>query len=140
MRKPLLYAVAAIIAAFSAGLAMTAYAQLVRVPNLVVAHPMMLNLNKRMTPFDPAVNGFKFVNSFKTVTGVADITTNGLCGGMVYTVLDYFSNHMTVPQQNYTPVNGTHLQSYIYGRQQTVLTNVLPKWLELHNNPFGARN
>ena len=42
---------------------MTAYAQLVRVPNLVVAHPMMLNLNKRMTPFDPAVNGFKFVNS-----------------------------------------------------------------------------
>ena len=76
----------------------------------------------------------------KTVTGVVDITTNGLCGGMVYTVLDYFSNHMTVPQQNYTPVNGTHLQSYIYGRQQTALTHVLPKWLELHNNPFGARN
>ena len=93
-----------------------------------------------MTPFDPAVNGFKFVNSFKTVTGVADITTNGLCGGMVYTVLDYFSAGMAVPQQNYTPVNGTHLQSYIYGRQQTALTNVLPKWLELHNNPFGARN
>ncbi len=117
-----------------------AQAQLMRVPMAPIGRPMVINLNKRMTDFDPAVRGFRFINTFKTVTGVFDITASGLCGGMVYTVLDYYKAGMPVPRQDYTPVNGTRLQSYIYGRHTTSLANVMPKWLELHNNPFGARN
>ena len=140
MRTPLFRVLTVATLLASACMAPAATAQLVRPSVRLPVTPMVLNLHRRMTTFDPAVNGFRFLNSFKTVTGVADITTNGLCGGMVYTALDYFQTGVALPRQDYAPVNGTRLQSYIYGRQQTSLTNVLPKWLELHNNPFGARN
>jgi hypothetical protein len=114
----------------------------VRIPpnTRILPHPLPMLLTRHMTRFNPSVNGFRFINTFKTVTGVFDITTGGLCGGMVYTVLDYFYSGVPLPQQNYTPVNGTTLQSYIYGRHVTSLQRVMPKWIELHANPFGARN
>jgi hypothetical protein len=120
--------------------AFQAQGQVMRVPTTPVLRPMLLNLNKRMTNFDPAVRGFRFINTFKSVTGVFDITTGGLCGGMVYSALDYYNTGVPLPRQDYTPVSGTRLESFIYGRQVTALTNVMPKWVELHNNPFGARN
>jgi len=97
-------------------------------------------LTKRMTRFDPALNGFHFKNSFQTVTGVFDITTGGLCGGMVYAAMDYFNKGQAAPAQTYVPVNGTQLQSYIYARHINSLERVMPKWVELHANPLGARN
>lgn len=116
------------------------HGQVLRVPMKPIRPPIQINLNRRMTNFDPAASGFRFVNSFKTVTGVFDVTTSGLCGGMVYSVLDYYKAGVPVPNQDYTPITGTRLQSYISGRHMTSLANVMPKWLELHNNPFGARN
>lgn len=146
MRTSSFRASAACVAALCACIVSSATAQVARPPiNLrapltVLDRPMVINLNKRMTNFDPAVRGFRFVNTFKTVTGVFDITTSGLCGGMVYSVLDYYEAGMAVPRQNYTPVAGTRLQGFISGRHITSLANVMPKWLELHNNAFGARN
>ena len=96
--------------------------------------------NSRMTRFDPTIHGFIFKNTFLNVTGAFDITTSGLCGGMVYTALDYFKNTRPIPNQNYTPVSGTSLEKHIYARQMTSLGDHMDKWLELHNNPFGARN
>ncbi len=140
MRSPLFRVLTVATLLASAFVAPAATAQLVRPMVRLPVTPMVLNLHRRMTAFDPAANGFRFINSFKTVTGAADITTNGLCGGMVYTALDYFTTGTPVPRQNYTPVNGTRLQSYIYDRQQTSLNNVMPKWVELHFNPGGGRN
>lgn len=140
MRK-LILALSVLLVGTAAGFgAFQAKGQVMRLPTTPVLRPMLLNLNKRMTDFDPAVRGFRFVNTFKTVTGVFDITTSGLCGGMVYTVLDYYRTGVPLPRQDYTPVSGTQLQGYISGRHMTSLANVMPKWIELHNNPFGARN
>src|SRR5262245_8036230 len=87
------------------------------------------------TSFDPAVHGFKFSNTFVN-NPVFDVRTSGLCGGMVYSALDYYSAHMTVPQQDYEPSEGTPLRSYIYGRQVNSLERNLDKWAELKVNPF----
>lgn len=146
MRKSVVRASAVAVAVLSASIASGAFAQatkapvILKVPTTVMKLPMAINLNKRMTNFDPATKGFRFTNTFKTVTGVFDITTSGLCGGMVYSVLDYYKAGMAVPQQIYTPVTGTRLQGHIAGRHMTSLAKVMPKWIELHNNPFGARN
>lgn len=94
----------------------------------------------RMTTFNPETHGFRFVNTFLNITGVFDITTGGLCGGMAYAALDYFKYGIATPRQDYTPVSGTALESYIYGRQMTSLQLHMDKWTELHANPFGARN
>lgn len=101
--------------------------------------PMVIS-TARMTRFDPAVNGFRFINQFLNVTGAFDITTKGLCGGMVYAALDYFKSGIPVPKQSYMPVSGTTLESYIYNRQYKALESHMDKWVELHANPFGARN
>ena len=110
-------------------------------PILKSLPPIALNIRSpNMTDFDPATDGFDFVNTFKNVTGVFDITTGGLCGGMVYTALDYWKANKQIPQQFYTPVSGTDLQKYIYDRQMTALESHMDKWVELHGNPFGSRN
>ena len=143
MRKPLLPCLTATLLASLLWAAAPASAQVIMTPRLLPTNPALIrniNLNRRMTNFKPEVNGFRFYNSFKIVTGIGDITANGLCGGMVYTALDYFQTGVPLPTQDYTPAPGTRLQSYISGRHITSLANVMPKWLELHGNAFGARN
>lgn len=138
--RPLGLGMVALMSMVSAGAATgqtPAVRKLPKVPTDVV---QSLTNTKRMTRFDPSVNGFHFRNAFQTVTGVFDITTGGLCGGMVYAALDYFNKGQAAPAQTYTPVNGTQLQSYIYARHMTSLERAMPKWVELHANPLGARN
>lgn len=102
--------------------------------------PKILTSTARMTAFDPERHGFRFINTFKTVTGVFDFTTGGLCGGMAWAALDYWKAGMARPEQNFTPVNGTTLQSYLYARTMTAIESHLDKYVELNFNPGGARN
>ncbi len=94
-----------------------------------------------MTRFQPAIHGFRFDNSFKNIViSAIDWTTSGLCGGMSYAALDYFTAGRPIPTQDYKPAEGTPLQSYIYGRQTTSITANLDKWGEYGFNPGGSRN
>ncbi len=88
----------------------------------------MNNDRRKTTTFDPARNGFRFINTFN---GEDFIRWGGLCGGMIYTALDYFRTGIPIPTQSYTPANATTLQSYIYQRQQHSMWNVNEKWSEL---------
>ncbi len=91
------------------------------------------------TKFDPVKNGFKFANTFNGVD--ASHRYGGLCGGMVYTELDYFYANMPIPQQTYAPSNRYPLQSYIYKRQaKSAQESNADKWAELGVNPGGIRN
>jgi hypothetical protein len=81
-----------------------------------------------VTAFNPVAHGFRFINTFN---GEDFIRWGGLCGGMVYTVLDYFNRRIPIPRQSWTPANATPLQSYIYQRQQHSMWNVNDKWSEL---------
>ncbi len=93
------------------------------------------------TRFDPAAHGFAFRNEFKNeLVPNLDIRTGGLCGGMVYAALDCFNRGRPIPRQDYRPANGTVLESYIYRRQATSITQNLDKWGEVGLNPGGARN
>jgi hypothetical protein len=95
------------------------------------------NINR----FDPAKNGFNFVNDFKNdFISALSVTTGGLCGGMSYSALDYYFAHAAVPRQDFRPANGTTLQSYLYNRQVESIKSNLDKWTELGFNPGGARN
>jgi len=94
---------------------------------------------RRMTTFIPATNAFKFANTFEGVD--ASYRYGGLCGGMVYSSMDYYRARKTIPTQNYIPANRTPLQSFIYGRQNdAAMVNQLDKWTELRMNPFGWRD
>lgn len=83
---------------------------------------------RRQTAFDPATNGFRFINNFN---GEDFIRWGGLCGGMVYTALDYFNHSIPVPLQTYMPANRTTLQSYIYERQNHSMWDVNSSWTDL---------
>jgi hypothetical protein len=99
-------------------------------------------VNRRMTAFKPEIHGFKFVNTFVTPIdygGINGLRLSGLCGGMVYSSLDYFTKRMVIPTQAFRPANRTPLQSYIYNRQLKTLMNNSDKWTELILNPFGWR-
>jgi hypothetical protein len=95
----------------------------------------------RLTSFDPVKHGFHFHNDFQNsfIGPPVNMTTNGLCGGMSYSVLDYFNLQKAVPPQDYRPANSTTIQSYLYGRQVTSLVTNLDKWAEYSFNPLGAR-
>jgi hypothetical protein len=86
------------------------------------------NDGRRMTSFIPETHGFHFVNNFN---GEDFIRWAGLCGGMVYTALDYYRAGIPIPRQSYMPANATPLQSYIYNRQNHSMWNVNEKWSEL---------
>jgi len=86
------------------------------------------NDGRRTTSFNPEMHAFRFVNNF---SGEDIIRWGGLCGGMVYAVLDYFRAGIPVPTQTYTPANATPLQSYIWNRQNHSMWNVNEKWSEL---------
>lgn len=87
------------------------------VTNLAVAQPQV-----RVGQFRPSVHGFKFANSFQSMphisipfpTGPLDIgdAANGMCGGMVYAVRDYFEAGLPIPTQNTAP--GSNSPLYIY--------------------------
>ncbi|MEP5939136.1 MAG: hypothetical protein ABJ239_12485 [Erythrobacter sp.] len=95
----------------------------------------------RMTTFDPKRHGFKFANRFRNnFVSELDIRTGGLCGGMVYSALDYWRAGKPVPQQTYLPTEGAVLQSYIYRRQVNSIVSNADRWTELALNPGGARN
>lgn len=93
--------------------------------------------------FVPKTDGLQFVNRFTNTIadlGIDTITSSGLCGGMVYTALDYFTKGKTPPKQDYVPGAGTALRNYIYSRQEHSIFDNIEKWVELGVNPFGARN
>jgi hypothetical protein len=99
-------------------------------------------LNRKMTSFMPAVHGLKFVNNFQSEASFAGINGprfGGLCGGMAYTMLDYYYSRSQVPQQTFRPATGSTLYQYIFNRQNTSVLENGDKWLELINNPFGWR-
>jgi len=99
-------------------------------------------LNRKMTSFNPAIHGFRFVNDFQqeiTVAGVNGPRFGGLCGGMSYAMLDYYFTKNPTPQQTFRPATGTKLQQYIANRQNKSVIDNADKWLELINNPFGWR-
>jgi len=94
---------------------------------------------RKMTTFIPQTMGFHFPNGFAGVD--ASYRYGGLCGGMVYSSLDYYNRSRAIPAQNYIPANRTPLQSYIFGRQNdAAMVNQLDKWTELRMNPFGWRD
>ena len=95
-------------------------------------------IGSRQTTFKPEIHGLKFVNSLQ-VEAVNDIRMSGFCGGMVYTVLDYFKASKPVPVQTYKPANGTPLFDYMWGRQRSSVLDNTDKWTELFVNPFGWR-
>lgn len=97
---------------------------------------------ERMTNFRPEKDGFNFSNTFNNdAIKEIDLRTGGLCGGMVYSALDYYYNRRTaVPRQDFKPANRSPLQSYIYGRQMDSLGPNLTKWAEIGLNPDGARD
>ena len=95
----------------------------------------------RMTGFDPARHGLGFANTFDNdFVREFDIRTSGLCGGMVYTALDYYNARVPVPRQTHRPAVNTALHDFIYGRQVNSIADNADKWAELGFNPFGARN
>jgi len=99
----------------------------------------------KRTNFDPATNGFNFVNDFSNSMQLplgADVRTAGLCGGFVYAALDYFNAgpRQPVPRQNYRPADGTVLQQYLLARQITSTQSNAGKWAELIFNPGGSRD
>ncbi|MFZ1751599.1 MAG: hypothetical protein WAU01_15480 [Saprospiraceae bacterium] len=99
-------------------------------------------LNKKMTSFQPSVHGLKFVNNFQSEVSFAGINGprfGGLCGGMAYTMLDYYFSGTQLPQQTFRPATGSTLHQYIFNRQNTSVAENADKWLELINNPFGWR-
>ncbi|MFD1615311.1 hypothetical protein [Gelatiniphilus marinus] len=97
---------------------------------------------KKMTAFEPKQHGFKFDNTFKNIfIDALDWRTGGLCGGMVYSALDYYNTRgRSIPKTAYRPTEGSPLQQYLYDRQVTSLTSNLDKWGEIGFNPDGVRN
>lgn len=95
----------------------------------------------KKTGFDPIRHGYRFQNTFSNdFIRELDVRTSGLCGGMVYSALDYYLNHKPIPTQYHRPAVHTPLHDYIYDRQVQSIIDNLDKWAELGFNPFGARN
>ena len=100
-----------------------------------------LILSPKRTGFNVSRDGFHFANRFQNnVISETDLRTSGLCGGMVYTALDYFFNSKTCPNQDYMPADHTPLRKHIYSRQVHSIVDNLDKWAEVGFNPGGARN
>src|SRR5690348_15750679 len=83
-----------------------------------------------------------FGNSFKNDNvPCLNIQTGGLCGGMVYTALDYFLAGKTPPRLDYRPAPGTPLHQYIWNREVTSLTSNLDRWTDTSlTNPNGGKD
>jgi hypothetical protein len=95
------------------------------------------------TAFNPPAHGFRFGNTFGNNLingGGIEIDTAGLCGGMVYSALDYYYAGKARPLQNYTPTTGTTLRDHIYARQVDSIESNVDKWTEIMFNPLGLRD
>jgi hypothetical protein len=86
--------------------------------NHPVVHFVLRPAGSVMTDFDPARDGFKFTNRWPDPTpyslpplrgSVLDVkfgnAGSGLCGGMVFSALDYFLANWEIPQQTMPPAN-----------------------------------
>lgn len=93
------------------------------------------NDERRVTSFLPEQHGFHFINGF---AGEDFVRWGGLCGGMVYTAMDYFRHGIPIPLQSYMPANRTTLQSYIYQRQNHSMWDVNSSWTE-HEVSYNTR-
>jgi hypothetical protein len=79
-----------------------------------------------MDPFVPSVNGLHFDNAFgdqpavsvdlKVMTLHVGNAADGLCGGMVFTALDYWSQGLLPPTDTSPPEPGTALFGYLVRR------------------------
>lgn len=95
----------------------------------------------KMTPFNPFEHGFNFDNSFSNNMGPAlDIRTGGLCGGMMYSALDYYYASREIPQQDYRPADHATLYRYLYDRQSHSIYSNIDQWSELTINIGGSRD
>jgi hypothetical protein len=108
----------------------------------------------RVGTFLPSTNGLHFTNYFPHepeiqiqlplggTLGLGD-AANGLCGGMVYTVCDYFEAGTPIPPDTDPPPGGSVLYRYIVQRllQSFHLPFGLNRYLELMTPwlPDGAR-
>jgi hypothetical protein len=96
------------------------------------------------TSFDPVKHGFHFDNSFVNHVLFDLITTNGLCGGMADSSLDYFYAGIPIPTHtktdfgagNTTPPEGSRLRDYIFGRMMDTIVDNLGTWTRVAIDPF----
>jgi hypothetical protein len=85
-------------------------------------------LEVRVPGFSPATSGYHFDNDFPVHSPLITFTlpngqpeatlgdaSNGLCGGMVYSVRDFFESGQAIPSQTTPPGSGP-LYDYIVGR------------------------
>ncbi|HEX2417101.1 MAG TPA: hypothetical protein VHJ83_03090, partial [Micromonosporaceae bacterium] len=80
-------------------------------------------------PFDPARDGFGFINGFVNRISIADIpisTSQGRCGGMAFAALDYWHHRLPMPDARKLPPDGNPVADYIYQRQ---LISIVDNWL-----------
>jgi hypothetical protein len=97
-----------------------------------------------LTSFDPVKHGFHFDNTFVNHVLFDLITTNGLCGGMAFSALDYFYAGIPVPTHtpadfgpgNTAPPEGTRLRGYILGRMMDTIWQNLGTWTRVAIDPF----
>jgi hypothetical protein len=93
--------------------------------------------NVRVADFLPSTSGLHFTNyyphepeitvqlPFGRTLGLGD-AANGLCGGMVFTVCDFFTAHRPIPPDTAPPAGGSPFYQFIVKRL-----------LESFNLPFG---
>lgn len=93
----------------------------------------------KMTRFSPRTHGFNFANDFVNKI-VFDVEMNGLCGGMVYSALDYYNARQRIPRTTALPRNGSSLHGYIFRRQMNSVGDNADKWGELIATNFGNRD
>ncbi len=111
---------------------------------LLAVTPTHAQSQSRVPGFKPSVSGFRFTNSFAQVPysgiNVAGVNmsigdaSNGMCGGMVYAVRDYFEAGLT-PSPNATAPSGGPLFNYLSRRlfDSFNLPGGLVKYLHLMN-------
>ncbi len=102
------------------------------------------SVTRQMTGFLPSKNAFHFINLFPPVPDVVLRTpvgnlnigdaSKGLCGGMVYAALDYFTAGMDIPVDDHPPAQG-ELFDYIVKRLLTSfdLPKGIVQYIELMN-------
>jgi hypothetical protein len=89
-----------------------------------------------MTTFNAARHGYHFSNNQIQWQWWGPISGYTLCGGMVYSALDYFLNGLGIPTDKTAPTVGGTLQSYIYERQKRAHQNTLPRYgITAHEGP-----
>jgi len=112
-----------------------------------------MNLSVRVPGFLPTINGLHFTNSFPAGFG-PDYTfkvlgqtitlgdaSNGLCGGMVYTVKDLFDTGLLPPADTALPAEGSPLFNYLVARLTRSFdeddVNQYLSWIQMSDHDTG---